>query len=256
MNAYEFNADYTETSGLYTRMLAHAEVWGPNATVMLPKNALKLRAEVLCTVLSLDPDAKPHDFPPMLADGRAPPMKYRRMYDFLVGRDFKLISEDESERKVHKFVLASSSPVFKNMLESNLEECQTGRCVISDMSTIILDEMLRFMYHVALENDKTNAKELLKAADKYEINDLKELCEKLLIDELDMDNVVGLLLLAEPLTAVNLKNAGLKFLVANSNQALKNGIIKEVSEASSSLIVELLEATMKLMSVPFLNCNK
>ena len=58
-----------------------------------------------------------------------------------------------------------------------------------DLSFEIVKEMLRFIYINKIENLHNIAHELIMAADKYGIEDLKSLCEKSLSDSVNIDNL-------------------------------------------------------------------
>ncbi|GAV03821.1 hypothetical protein RvY_14197 [Ramazzottius varieornatus] len=118
------------------------------------------------------------------------PNKNVKLYNSPTGRHLVLVSADGTERPVHKVILAVTSPVFERIFDSNMEECRTGRYVLEDISTKTLDALLKYMYYKGLEILKEEAVGLLKAAEKYEMSDLKEHCEEDLIAGINMENLV------------------------------------------------------------------
>ena len=175
--------------------------------------------------------------------------KYRlyKIFGSDVGRDFVLISGDGDERHVHKAVLNASSPVFERMFQSNLDECRTGRCVISDIFPVTLDSLLSFIYHCCVDELAKNAKQILPAADKYEILDLKKACEEALKSTISLVNMADLLSLADMNFAAELKEAVLVFMEAeNGKTNVVNGIInKAVKSGRTSFVRELFSTMFK-----------
>ena len=85
--------------------------------------------------------------------------------------DFTIIVQNE-EFEVHTFVLSASSPVFKKMFASNMEEAAEKKVVINDIKTNIFEKLLIFIYSRKLTVDMDYyANELFLAAEKgcYEI---------------------------------------------------------------------------------------
>ena len=221
--------------------IAHSDIWGESPRLRLKDDALTVRAEVRLSVL------KPHH------KYRAPlvealEMTHRKLYSSDLGRDFVLVSFEGAEIPVHKAVLSSASPVFCSMFESNLEECRSGRCEISDFDKATLNSLLRFMYYSCVEAVNDNARILLEAANKYELSALKGCCEDTLIAEISMDNVVELLFFAEKMTAPELKKAALRYLAADPGKTMKSQTVKDevFGSGNKDIIAEVFAAMFKL----------
>lgn len=77
--------------------------------------------------------------------------------------------------QVSKLALAIGSPVFKRLLCHNLVETEKGCIEIKDLSVQVVEKMLQFIYNpnVQLNNDPELAENVIKAADKYEIEKLR-----------------------------------------------------------------------------------
>ena len=78
-----------------------------------------------------------------------------------------------------------------------------------------------------IENLNTRSPRLLEAADKYQLSELKEICEETLCDNLTVDTCLECLVLADLHTAEDLKQAAIKFVVDHSedfvDQVLSGG---------------------------------
>jgi hypothetical protein len=92
------------------------------------------------------------------------------------------------------------------MFESEMEEARTSQAKIKDIDGEVMLEMVRFMYTGKVENIKDHAKDLLYAAEKYELKDLKKECLESLNLNLELDNVPQTLVLADRYNAKILIN--------------------------------------------------
>lgn len=125
-----------------------------------------------------------------------PPMPYQHLFNSSSHSDFKIICNDR-EIPSHQTVLYISSPVFAAMFEAEMAEVYTNQLNITDIDGKVVTEMLRFMYHGKVENIHELAKDLLYAAEKYELNELKKKCIDSLSLHVNMKNVFNLLTLAD-----------------------------------------------------------
>ena len=115
----------------------------------------------------------------------------------------------------HSAIVLSGSPVICAMLEKgNFKEGATKEVKIDDIDPLVFKEMLRYLYTgkaPKLEEDEMT-EPLFLAADKYQIEALKDLCEQSLISKLNLENVVVYLVLAHLHSAPQLLEASLMFL--------------------------------------------
>merc|ERR1712008_503507 len=72
---------------------------------------------------------------------------------------------------------------------------------IDDMDPDVMADMLRFIYMGRAPNLDSMAADLLAAADKYALERLKVMCEEALCNNLSVENVSEVLILAEQLKA-------------------------------------------------------
>jgi speckle-type POZ protein len=68
------------------------------------------------------------------------------------------------------------------------------------------------------------AAELLAAAEKYALEDLKSICEQQLMSSLDIENAVDLFLLADIYLAPSLRKNAVQLLAWNLNEVLTNTV--------------------------------
>jgi len=115
----------------------------------------------------------------------------------------------------HKFMLAKKSDVFDAMFTHDFQETTSNRVIINDLEPEAVMEMVRFMYKGRVQNLERVNQALLVAADKYNIEDLKVVCEISLSDSMDIDNVTDILLLGYTRFSMNLKNKAISFITRN-----------------------------------------
>lgn len=92
--------------------------------------------------------------------------------------DLTFVSADGVEFLAHKLIIMASSPVFRAMLTSGMQESQTGKITLTDMGSNSLKLFLDFVYigniQEGLETcSDEDIKELYNAGDKYDIEALK-----------------------------------------------------------------------------------
>lgn len=131
------------------------------------------------------------------------------------------------ELKAHKLVLSTRSPVFKTMFQVNMKEKLTNRVKIEDVGLPVLQEMLTFIYTGKSPNLKNMASELLFAADKYQLDRLKLMCEEELCSQLNEKNASQTLELADRHNATQLKEFCRDFIARQ--EAVRHSTIHQAS---------------------------
>ena len=74
-------------------------------------------------------------------------------------------------------ILGARSLVFNAMFVHNMTESQEKKIDIEDLDIETVKDMLKYMYAGKIENLNTRSPRLLEAADKYQLSELKEICE-------------------------------------------------------------------------------
>nr|XP_045088253.1 BTB/POZ and MATH domain-containing protein 2-like [Aegilops tauschii subsp. strangulata] len=119
----------------------------------------------------------------------------------------------------HRLILAARSPVFRAELLGAMKEKAGGPIEIHDMEADVFKCLLHFIYTDSLPAhlDVMMASHLLVAADRYNIERLKLICEHKLRSHIDANMVATSLVLAEQHCCNGLKEACLQFLASPSN---------------------------------------
>nr|GMC72350.1 BTB/POZ domain-containing protein At1g55760 [Ipomoea batatas] len=125
-----------------------------------------------------------------------------------------VINASDGSIEAHRAVLAARSPVFHTMFSSDLKEKEVSTVDISDMSVESCRILVSYMYG-SIKNDDFVAHrlELLRAADKYDVGDLKEACSQSLLEDIDCKNVLERLQAAVLYELPELKLSCMQYLV-------------------------------------------
>jgi len=86
-----------------------------------------------------------------------------------------------SKLKCHKLILAAQSPVFDKMFKNFSKEANTGVVEIEDLSAATINALVKYIYTEELSIDEKNYKDLVYAADKYQISGMLAKCESWMI---------------------------------------------------------------------------
>jgi len=136
----------------------------------------------------------------------------------------------------HKVFLASSSPVFKAMFNTQMKEKINNEVHINDVKPDVMAVLLQFLYTGKVSNFDKFAIDLFIAADKYQIESLKKLCEMKLVKSIGIENCFSLLIMGDTYSPT-IKKSALSFLVKNKERIeLEDNLVEY-----PSLMMELLK---------------
>nr|GMC53387.1 BTB/POZ domain-containing protein At1g55760 [Ipomoea batatas] len=136
-----------------------------------------------------------------------------RMLSESIHTDIQINTADGSIA-AHRAVLAARSPVFRSMFSHDLKEKEMSSVDISDMSGEACQAFLNYIYG-NIQNGEflTHRLALLRAADKYDVTDLKEACHESLLQDIDTKNVLERLQNASLYQLPKLKACCMQYLV-------------------------------------------
>lgn len=125
------------------------------------------------------------------------PEDIKKMFEDELFADFELRCSDGETLKCHKVILAIRSPVFHAMLSNDMKETQQGFVDVPDFTSIVLKEVLRYIYCGSVVSSENIFEDLIFAAEKYDIGALKEICIKEITRDISKANVFQCLLIAD-----------------------------------------------------------
>ncbi|XP_039793776.1 BTB/POZ domain-containing protein 2-like [Panicum virgatum] len=158
----------------------------------------------------------------------------------------------------HKAVLAARSSVFKDEFFGQAKEKGTSFVRISDMHPESFEALLHFMYTDSLPEMTMNslkegavlAEDLLVAAGRYNLKDLKSLTEDKLCSHVGVSTVLLMLAMAEQYQCCKLKKMCLGFIGSRANvwAIMATNDIENLARSSPSsvkdVIMEILDTRM------------
>lgn len=201
---------FRSSSRGWKKFISHEAIFAPGGS-LLHDGALLIRCvvELECRETSDN-----------LSDGgpsisRCPSFGSNNFLDDMKYTDLEIEVVNGSKFPCHKFMLARKSDVFDAMFSHNFEENQKNKVVIVDLESEAVLEMLRWIYCGRVYQMEKVNKMVLAAADKYNITDLKESCEKSLCNSMTVENVCSLLLLARDRVSYELKRKAIEFISQN-----------------------------------------
>lgn len=149
------------------------------------------------------------------------------------------------EYKMHKSILANRSSVFAGMFDNDFDERRTGVVQVSyEFTPKAIEEMLRFMYtNETSDKFPGLAHDLLKAADYYDIKDLKTVCEHSLLENVNVENVAQTIVSANNFGLEELREYLLEFIRINHKDVMKNSQYRDLYRSDIDLILEIDDYT-------------
>uniref|UniRef100_A0A1A9UH61 BTB domain-containing protein n=1 Tax=Glossina austeni TaxID=7395 RepID=A0A1A9UH61_GLOAU len=160
-----------------------------------------------------------------------------KLFDSEKFSDVTVAVGDHSFR-VHKAVLAARSDVFAAMFEHEMVECKLNRVAINDIDPEVILEMLRFIYTGEAPNLDKMADDLLAAADKYALNDLKLMCAKALCTKLSVESAAEILMLADLHSVDQLKAQSIHFINTHATDVIETQSWQNMVTTHPHLVAE------------------
>ena len=155
----------------------------------------------------------------------------------------------------HQVILSARSPVFRIMFQADMAEKMTRKVNVTDVEPDVMAELLTFIYSGNIPKlDKLDkervvktqtfdlfAQGLLMAAEKYQLEQLKNICLEKLCCNLDAKNCLNYLILGDLYQARNLRKAALQFITSNMENVFKSKDWKERLKDYPNLMAEVIE---------------
>ena len=144
--------------------------------------------------------------------------------------------------KVHKAILVARSSVFAAMFHHDMFEKKNNAINIEDIEPDVFKEILTFIYTDQAPNVKRMASQLLVAANKYDLERLKVICEVEMTRHLNMDNVCEALVLADIHNAKYLKSEAMNMIVKQATEIMNLTQWENIQKYHPHLVSEAFRA--------------
>merc|ERR1719154_1070198 len=141
----------------------------------------------------------------------------------------------------HQAILSTRSDVFWAMFQADMTESLTKKVDIEDIDSEVVRELLHFIYTGSVNENvlKEKARELLAAADKYQLDVLKNICEDYLCSNIQINNAVENLVFGDLHQASKLRSRAMKVIAGNLVEVVKTEEYQNLVEHHPSLAAEI-----------------
>ena len=149
----------------------------------------------------------------------------------------------------HKAVLSCRSEVFKTIIRNkSLTEKQAAVMEINenDFNSETMEQVLFYFYHGNVQNNEMINTDLLRAADKYEVVGLMDICAKYLESNLSLENALDVLVAAELTNQKALFESAAKFVKEKPGKKKKTGAYKEMAEKDTKIIAIVMTKMLNI----------
>uniref|UniRef100_A0A3P9IWW4 Intracisternal A particle-promoted polypeptide n=1 Tax=Oryzias latipes TaxID=8090 RepID=A0A3P9IWW4_ORYLA len=99
--------------------------------------------------------------------------------------------------RVHRLVLAASSPYFSALFSGGMKEADKDEVHIIGVDPVVFESLLEFVYTGAINVTVDNVQELMVAADMLHLNEVVSVCGEFLKSHIDSSNCVGIFQFSE-----------------------------------------------------------
>ena len=139
----------------------------------------------------------------------------------------------------HRLFLSRSS-YFLAMLTSVMMESRSKEIMLTNVSYSTFLTVLKYLYTDIAEVTLDSAMELFIAADHFCIERLKKICEQMILTSINLTNAPSVLQAADMHGALALREASLRYILANFDSVSKTGGFESMARANIELVLEIL----------------
>ncbi|XP_041351470.1 kelch-like protein 7 [Gigantopelta aegis] len=150
-----------------------------------------------------------------------------------------VICVQESRFPCHRTVLAATSPYFKAMFTTNLNESKQRQIKLYEVDPKSVSQIINYAYTGNLQITRGNAQNLLAASTLFQILPVQKACAKFMELQLDVNNCVGIHDFANIHNCEELKVKAREFIEKNFSEVFK---VEEFLNLPSDRIAEFLSS--------------
>lgn len=158
-----------------------------------------------------------------------------------------------SEFKAHKLLLEISSDYFKAMFSLKTSEVDNGCVTLSDVkptgSVRLTDRptvkaILDFIYSCRIELTENNVEDIILAASKLQVAAVQDACEQFIGDNINVENCIGVLCLADRINLPDLFKKALNFCLGKFTTIVKGTEFTDIDETILMKIISHQELSV------------
>ncbi|XP_071759786.2 kelch-like protein 40a [Centroberyx gerrardi] len=156
--------------------------------------------------LTIDPVEQPRMYQQtLLQDGLCDLLENEKFVDCV-------LKIQDKEFPCHRLVLAASSPFFKAMFLSDLEESKKREIVLKDVEPGVMGMILRYLYTSDINLTEQNVQDIFMVANMYQIPSIFSVCVSYLKEKLVLGNCLAIFRLGLLLDCPRLALAAREFI--------------------------------------------
>lgn len=137
----------------------------------------------------------------------------------------------------HRLVLAASSPFFKAMFLSDLEESKKREIVLKDVEPGVLGMILRYLYTSDISLTEQNVQDIFMVANMYQIPSIFSVCVSYLQDKLVLGNCLAIFRLGLLLDCPRLALAAREFICERYQVVVRDQDFLQLSPSELAMII-------------------
>jgi hypothetical protein len=168
--------------------------------------------------------------------------------------DFRAMVDDETLSDVtfivdgtpvyaHKLMLMRSS-YFRALFLGDMKESKMGTVDIQQVSHPIFLQVLEYLYTDQLRVPLESAMELFEAADLFCIPRLKTMCEKRMLQSINVENAASIFYAADMHSATALRQKTKKYILTHFEEISKTACFEDMGRRNIDLVFELLQSRL------------
>lgn len=144
----------------------------------------------------------------------------------------------DQEMQAHKMILASRSSIFAALFDTVNEERlrNPSHIDVKDIKPEVMTEVLRYIYTNEVHNISMYAKDLLYAADEFDLGNLREMCEMELCENITPENAYDVLTLATKIKAERLRLRAARYINSHLMEIIQTPSFNKIIDTDSSCI--------------------
>lgn len=204
---------------------------------------------VVC-VVDYEPPATMSGSPTPATDLHGPPLSRLQtdLLDLLESATDSNVTFVVQEERIlaHRAILSKRCDYFERMFASGMQETVDKEVEVKDAEPEVFRGLLHYLYSgTPPRNLAEIALKLLVMADKYDVEELKQIAESHVSANLTADNVVESLLVADCLNHESLKSRARSVFRGTFDAAMRSSESQEMLKSRPDLLLELLSHAYK-----------
>ena len=140
----------------------------------------------------------------------------------------------------HK-ILCMRCPYFHAMLSGTMVESRASEIELQDVRHKIFVVLLEYLYTDQCDVPLEIAMELFQAADRFQVDRLKKICEAKMLASIEVENAASIFHAADVHNAKSLREKCLNFILANFDLVSKSSCFHEMGFTNYKLVAEILQ---------------